>query len=233
MYTQRARHPIRISSAASPRTSRSTSGTIQCYACGTMSAAKSRGSSGSISVNCKMCHAAIWTFPSLARRKKFCGRACYATWLSKERSGAAHPNFGRRHSAESLALMRKTKAANAVTGPQHHGWKGGRYLTRGYLIVTMSAAEMETFGSMAKAGGYVPQHRLVMARKLKRPLLRSEVVHHRNGIKTDNRLRNLELSDHATHKRDHQAIVKELRWARAEIERLRSRLASLRSRAGG
>ena len=86
---------------------------------------------------------------------------------------------------------------------------------------------------MAKAGGYVPQHRLVMARKLKRPLLRSEVVHHRNGIKTDNRLRNLELSDHATHKRDHQAIVKELRWARAEIERLRSRLASLRSRAGG
>ena len=175
----------------------------------------------------------IATFPSRAARKKFCGRTCYAAWLSQERSGKNHPNFGQRHRPESIAKMKATKAARAVRGPQHHGWKGGRYLSRGYLIVTLSAAELETFGSMAKAGGYVPQHRIVMARKLKRPLLPSEVVHHRNGIKTDNRLRNLELSDHATHKRDHQAIVKELRRARAEIERLRSKLASLRSRAGG
>lgn len=184
-------------------------------------------------VNCKMCRAEIRTFPSLASRKKFCGRACYARWLSKERTGPAHPNFGRKHSEESLALMRKTRAENSATGPQHHGWKGGRYMSRGYIIVMMSVAEKEMFGSMAKAGGYVPQHRLVLAKKLGRPLLPSEVVHHRNGIKTDNRLRNLELSDHATHKRDHQAIVKELRRARAEIERLRSKLASLQSRAGG
>ena len=39
----------------------------------------------------------------------------------------------------------------------------------------------------------VLQHRLVMERKLGRPLLPGESVHHRNGIKTDNDPRNLEL----------------------------------------
>lgn len=43
------------------------------------------------------------------------------------------------------------------------------------------------------AGAWVQQHRLVLARYLGRPLIRGEDVHHINGVRTDNRLENLEL----------------------------------------
>ncbi len=75
-------------------------------------------------------------------------------------------------------------------------WNGGRIVTNGYYKVWVGRNDfyfpmVEKRGR--KDGCYVLEHRLVMAKHLNRCLLPWEIVHHRNGIRGDNRLENLEL----------------------------------------
>lgn len=63
------------------------------------------------------------------------------------------------------------------------------FLNHGYRIVPIPRELRHLTNGKTPA----EEHRFVMAVHLGRSLLRDEVVHHRNGVRTDNRIENLEL----------------------------------------
>lgn len=67
--------------------------------------------------------------------------------------------------------------------------KGEGFLTHGYRSVPVP----RELRHLTNGETPYPEHRLVMAMALGRPLAKDESVHHRNGIRTDNRIENLEL----------------------------------------
>ena len=107
-------------------------------------------------------------------------------------------------------------------------WRGGRYKDpEGYIQIRLRPDD--PFYSMVNRKRHsTPEHRLVMARHLDRPLERWEVVHHKNQIKDDNRLENLELLPHQAQHMGVMFMEKEIQSLQQRIIELETENAQLR-----
>jgi hypothetical protein len=90
-----------------------------------------------------------------------------------------------------------------LRGPNVHTWRGGRTYKGGYVWVWLDKDDFFFPMTHGHKHPHVAEHRLVIARDLGRCLTPFEVVHHKNGIRDDNRLENLELSTRNAHSKDH------------------------------
>ena len=107
-------------------------------------------------------------------------------------------NTGRKHSAETKEKMKKSARIKFEKGFHTALWKGGvKRREDGYIAIWKPKHPFAT-------GGYVLEHRLVMEKEIGRYLKPEEVVHHKNGIRNDNRIENLQLFKNGSeHQRYH------------------------------
>lgn len=110
---------------------------------------------------------------------------------------AHNPMKGRAHTPETRARISIT-SSQQPRGAASHAWKGGRVMdTAGYILIYAPTHP-------SAVNRYVCEHRLVMEQTLGRLLTPDEVVHHKNGVITDNRPENLEVMTAAEHSRFHR-----------------------------
>jgi len=100
--------------------------------------------------------------------------------------------------------------SEVTSGEKHYAWKGGINKTStGYIEVYMPKHHK------ANKRGYVKQHVLVWEQAHGRKLKDNEIIHHLNGIKSDNRPENLV----AMSNNEHRLWIPKLQMRIRELEK--------------
>lgn len=104
-----------------------------------------------------------------------------------------------RFGESSVGVDMRGRHGNHARGPDNARWRGGKMLTsQGYVALAVPPDH-----HLRQAHGYAYEHQLVAEQMLGRRLAEEEIVHHRNGIRTDNRPENLEVTTASEHARHH------------------------------
>lgn len=128
------------------------------------------------------------------------GKKCPET--SARFKGKGNPQFGVVHAKEYCDHM-----SNILKGKNNYNWKGGiKTEPEGYrLTYSPNHPFARKHGRNKRI--YVAEHRLMVEKHIGRYLKPEEVVHHINGIKNDNRIKNLMLFNSQRAHRKYEHII--------------------------
>lgn len=146
-----------------------------------------------IKYTCKHCKIEFLTRPSVKR--VFCSRKCKHDFAyeTKECIDCGKPFTCYKH-------LDHAYCSRKCSNKRGNNYSGGRiFAPSGYIRIWQPHHPSAT-----EKRGYVCEHRLVMEKIIGRFLKKTEIVHHINGNKHDNRPENLELfSSHSEHMKHH------------------------------
>ena len=145
---------------------------------------------------------AIRKYYSLRKKRVYCSPKCQ--WKAREK----HPEPRLCGCGCGAVIERRyydKKRPNSYVGNHHFrgeknpNWKGGRFKdnTHGYIFILKPGHQN------ANNLGYVREHILVMTEHIGRPLEPNEIIHHINGIRDDNRIKNLVITTMSKHNTTH------------------------------
>jgi len=145
---------------------------------------------------------------------KYCSRACANAAQFDRKRTIPYPKKHCLGCGKQLIFpvgYRRNTAGNrkfcgpaCMRGEHANGWRGGRFLVKsGYVHIS------------SEGGSQRKEHRVIVEQALGRKLLRSEMVHHINGDKADNRKSNLLVCKQSYHKWLHEEMSR--RYARAHF----------------
>jgi len=172
-------------------------------------------------LKCLECGKDYWVNNARIRKEKKCGKAKFCT-------NKCRYSYWKKY---GTPIYRPPGLPATSYGFPDRKIEGKLGDGKGYVLVDRPFDHPGRISKVGKVNSRIREHVLVMEKMLGRYLYPYEKVHHKNGIKTDNRPENLELwiRTHGDGVRVSDAYAKDIDRLLQRISQLESELASLKN----